>query len=33
VSSDPLFPTYFIIHSPAYYDQPKDWLDFYLSCH
>jgi hypothetical protein len=32
VSSDPLCPIYFIIHCPAYHDQPKDWLAFYLSC-
>jgi hypothetical protein len=30
VSSDPLCPIYFIIHCPAYYEQPKDWLAFYL---
>jgi hypothetical protein len=24
VSSDPLYPTYFIIHRPTYHDQPKD---------
>ena len=30
VSSVPLCPTYFIIHCPAYYEQPKDWLAFYL---
>jgi hypothetical protein len=28
VSFDPLCPTYFIIHCPAYHDQPKDWLVF-----
>jgi hypothetical protein len=28
VSSDPLCLTYFIIHCPAYHDQPKDWLVF-----
>jgi hypothetical protein len=32
VSSDPLCPIYFIIHCPAYYEQPKDWLAFYLLC-
>jgi hypothetical protein len=32
VSSDPLCPTYFIIHCPAYQDQPKDWLVFCFSC-
>jgi hypothetical protein len=32
VSSDPLCPIYFIIHCPAYYEQPKDWLAFYLPC-
>jgi hypothetical protein len=32
VSSDPLCPTYFIIHCPAYHDQPKDWLVFSFSC-
>jgi hypothetical protein len=32
VSSDPLCPIYFIIHCPAYYEQHKDWLAFYLSC-
>jgi hypothetical protein len=32
VSSDPLCPIYFIIHCPAYYDQPKDWLVFCFSC-
>ena len=32
VSSDPLCPIYFIIHCPAYYEQPKDWLAFYLHC-
>jgi hypothetical protein len=31
VSFDPLYPTYFIIHCPAYHDQPKDWLVFYFS--
>jgi hypothetical protein len=30
VSSDPLCPIYLIIHCPAYYEQPKDWLAFYL---
>ena len=30
VSSDPLCLIYFIIHCPAYYEQPKDWLAFYL---
>jgi hypothetical protein len=30
VSSDPLCPIYFIIHCPAYHDQPKDWLALYL---
>jgi hypothetical protein len=30
VSSDLLCPIYFIIHCPAYYEQPKDWLAFYL---
>jgi hypothetical protein len=30
VSSDPLCPIYFIIHCHAYYEQPKDWLAFYL---
>jgi hypothetical protein len=30
VSSDPLCPNYFIIHCPAYYEQPNDWLAFYL---
>jgi hypothetical protein len=30
VSSDPLCPIYFIIHCPAYHDQPEDWLAFYL---
>jgi hypothetical protein len=30
VSSDPLCPIYFIIHCPTYYEQPKDWLAFYL---
>jgi hypothetical protein len=30
VSSDPLCPIYFIIHCPAYYEQPKDLLAFYL---
>jgi hypothetical protein len=28
--SDPLCPIYFIIHYPAYYEQPKDWLAFDL---
>jgi hypothetical protein len=28
VSSDLLCPIYFIIHQPAYHDQPKDWLVF-----
>jgi hypothetical protein len=32
VSSDPLCPIYFIIHCPAYYEQSKDWLAFYLPC-
>jgi hypothetical protein len=32
VSSDPLCTIYFIIHCPAYHDQPKDWLAFYLPC-
>jgi hypothetical protein len=32
VSSDPLCPIYFIIHCPAYYEQPKNWLAFYLPC-
>ena len=32
VSSDLLCPIYFIIHQPAYHDQPKDWLALYLSC-
>jgi hypothetical protein len=32
VSSDPLCPIYFIIHYPTYYEQPKDWLAFYLPC-
>jgi hypothetical protein len=32
VSSDPLCPIYFIIHCPTYYEQPKDWLAFYLPC-
>jgi hypothetical protein len=31
VFSDSLCPIYFIIHCPAYYDQSKDWLAFYLS--
>jgi hypothetical protein len=31
VFSDPLCPIYFIIHCPAYYDQHKDLLAFYLS--
>jgi hypothetical protein len=31
VSSDPLCPIYFIIHCPAYYEQHKDLLAFYLS--
>jgi hypothetical protein len=30
VSSDPLCHIYFIIHCPAYYEQTKDWLAFYL---
>jgi hypothetical protein len=30
VSSDLLCPIYFIIHQPAYHDQPKDWLALYL---
>jgi hypothetical protein len=28
VSSDPLCPTYFIIHCPTYHEQPKDGLVF-----
>jgi hypothetical protein len=32
VSSDLLCPIYFIIHQPAYHEQPKDWLAFYLPC-
>ena len=32
VSSDPLCPIYFIIHCPAYHEQPKDLLAFYLPC-
>jgi hypothetical protein len=32
VSSNPLCPIHFIIHCPAYYKQPKDWLAFYLPC-
>jgi hypothetical protein len=32
VSSDPLCLIYFIIHCLAYYEQPKDWLAFYLPC-
>jgi hypothetical protein len=32
VSSDSLCPIYFIIHCPAYYEQPKDLLAFYLPC-
>jgi hypothetical protein len=32
VSSDLLCPIYFIIHQPAYHDQPKDLLALYLSC-
>jgi hypothetical protein len=32
VSSDLLCPIYFIIHQPAYHDQPKDWLALYLPC-
>jgi hypothetical protein len=32
VSSDPLCPIYFIIHCPAYYEQPKDRLALYLPC-
>jgi hypothetical protein len=32
VSSDPLCSIYFIIHRPAYHDQPKDWLALYLTC-
>jgi hypothetical protein len=32
VSSDPLCPFYLIIHCPAYYEQPKDLLAFYLPC-
>jgi hypothetical protein len=30
VSSVPFCPIYFIIHCPAYYEQPKDLLAFYL---
>jgi hypothetical protein len=30
VSSDLLCPIYFIIHCLAYYEQPNDWLAFYL---
>jgi hypothetical protein len=33
VSSNLLCPIYFIIHQPAYHDQPKDWLALYLPCH
>jgi hypothetical protein len=32
VSSDLICPIYFIIHQPAYHDQPKDWLALYLPC-
>jgi hypothetical protein len=32
VSFDLLCPIYFIIHQPAYHDQPKDWLALYLPC-
>jgi hypothetical protein len=32
VSFDPLCPIYFIIHCPAYYEQTKDLLAFYLPC-
>jgi hypothetical protein len=32
VSSDLLCLIYFIIHQPAYHDQPKDWLALYLPC-
>jgi hypothetical protein len=32
VSSDLLCPIFFIIHCPAYHDQPKDWLALYLPC-
>jgi hypothetical protein len=32
VSSDLLCPIYFIIHQPAYHEQPKDWLALYLLC-
>jgi hypothetical protein len=32
VSSDLLCHIYFIIHQPAYHDQPKDWLALYLPC-
>jgi hypothetical protein len=32
VSSDPLCLIHFIIHCPAYYEQHKDWLAFYLPC-
>ena len=32
VSSDLLYPINFIIHQPAYHDQPKDWLALYLPC-
>jgi hypothetical protein len=32
VSSNLLCPIYFIIHCPAYDDQPKDWLALYLTC-
>jgi hypothetical protein len=32
VSSDLLCPIYFIIHQPAYHEQPRDWLAFYLPC-
>jgi hypothetical protein len=32
VSSNILCLIYFIIHQPAYHDQPKDWLALYLPC-
>jgi hypothetical protein len=32
VPSDLLCLIYFIIHQPAYHDQPKDWLALYLPC-
>jgi hypothetical protein len=32
VSSDLLYLIYFIIHQPAYHDEPKDWLALYLPC-